>query len=220
MTDAAMLHQLHKVLRAQVGMQMILLDGLGMEYTVEITSLTRQQITAQVVEERRNQGEPAISITLYQALPKKRELFEEILQHGTEVGITRFVPILTARTAGKGLHNVPRLERILQEAAEQSERGVVPSLGEVLPYEKALAEAAGFKILADSYISDPLLADILPQIRGFAQVSIFVGPEGGFTEAEVAMAQSLGVVNFSLGPRILRTETAGVVIAGVIGMGG
>lgn len=216
-TDPELIHQLSRVLRCGKGDRIICLDGLGSECVVELASFAKDEIAGLTVSRQPSTAEPPIFITLYQALPKKPALFEEVLQHGTEVGISRFVPLLSERTEMQSIKNTERAARILREAAEQSERGIVPELVAPMHLIDIIQDSPnGLNIIADSYCSEPLLADLLKDKPKESLINIFVGPEGGFSEAEITAACAAGCHSFSLGPRILRTETAGVAIVSAI----
>lgn len=218
--DPALVHQFARVLRCKVGTQAILFDGNSTtEYVVEITAVEREKIIGQIIEQRVNPAEPATTLTLFQALPKKPALFEEILQHGTEIGISHFVPILSARTEVQKIRNMPRLQKILIEATEQSNRTSVPTLSEPITFDQALEHIDGIHIIGDSFGTPPLLNALLPTIRSTKEVGIWIGPEGGFTATEISAATEKGIQAVSLGTRILRLETAGVAIASAILLG-
>ncbi|GAB4178387.1 MAG: 16S rRNA (uracil(1498)-N(3))-methyltransferase [Geothermobacteraceae bacterium] len=203
-----------KVLRLSVGDRIELLDGSGQVATARIEILNRQN--AQVrIENRRQEKESALPVTLLQGLPKA-DKFDLILQKGTELGISRFVPVLTRRCQPDGgRRRLERWQRVAREAARQSGRLRLPELEEPMPLEQALAgEEGDLKLVAWEQAATPLnqvLADRRPQ-----GVVLLIGPEGGFDPDEVARAQRDGYIPVSLGPRILRTETAGFVLAGIL----
>jgi 16S rRNA (uracil1498-N3)-methyltransferase len=214
-TDTELLSQLKKVLRVGSGDFLILLDGSGKEYLVKAENISGDALTGSVEKISQNQNEPELKITLYQAICKK-DKFELVLQKGTEVGVSEFIQIITERTEKLGI-NRERLEKVLKEAAEQSERGIIPSLGEVQKFEDALlrqpADQDKQKIILDrsgKLIKAYLLAGLPPR------VSLFVGPEGGFTEKELEIAKNSGAKIASLGKTVLRTETAGLAAAVVL----
>lgn len=208
-------HQLTRVLRFKVGAEIVVLDNSGREFKVRLTLVTKRKVCGQVLTQQKNLAESKIRLTLGQALPKKISKFEQILRGGTEVGITKFVPLLTERTEVSSFSNPERARRILRAAAEQSGRGLIPELAEVQKFAEAL-KCPKKKFLADSFCPQPLLKSFLPEMQQTKEVLIFVGPEGGFTEREVKLAQESGAPNFSLGARVLRVETAGVAIASTI----
>ena len=169
--------------------------------------------------------EPGLSLTLYQALVP-RERFETVLQKGTEIGISRFVPVWCERSIVPGGDKIDdnrmeRWRRIVTEAAEQCERGIVPEVAAPLRFGDALASAAqeGPVLVAwereeHRTIQSGLGTALGERGEGRLSLGLFVGPEGGFSEAEIGLAQGAGPVQtVSLGPRILRTETAGPILA-------
>ncbi len=216
-TDPELVHQFTRVLRLQVGALVILLDNTNTEYKAKITNIRRNTLALQVVERYLGKAEPRQKLTLYQALPKSPAKLEQIVQHGTEVGITRFVPLLTERTEVQSLRNITRLKKIIRESAEQSERGILPELSEPVGLQELLKNPPeGVNLIGDSFGSPPLLATLLPKLQKAMLLNIFIGPEGGFSESEIKVSKKVGVLPCSLGPRILRTETAGVAVASAI----
>lgn len=219
--DPQLLHQLTRVLRVAVGSQVVLLSGEGgTECVVTVTRVEKRGVFGEVAERRAAPAEPAIVVTLLQAVPRQPSKLEEILQHGTEVGVSRFVPLLTDRCGAREIRNTARLQKILREAAEQSERGAVPQLADPVKMLDLLKNVpSGVNLLADSFTAEPQLGQLLPAARAATHVNFWVGPEGGFTAREVAAATAAGVQNFSLGPRILRTETAGLACVSALFFG-
>ena len=218
--DPDTVHQIGKVLRAQIGAKIILLDNSGMEFPAEILEISRHEISLQILEKRENQAEPDLQINLFQALPNSPSKFEEILQHTTEVGIAGFFPVIAERSETRKLRKIERLEKILQEAAEQSERGKIPTIAEPIKFAKVWNEPpAGLNLIADSFSREPLLKNFDNEIQEYGTTNVFVGPEGGWSAKEIELAKKFGAHTFSLGPRILRTETAGVAIASAIFFG-
>jgi 16S rRNA (uracil1498-N3)-methyltransferase len=209
-------HQLSRVLRLEPGATILLLDGQGFEYLVELSTVQRQGkadiVTGRVLERRAASGEPRVRLTLYQALVKG-EKFDYILQKGTEIGISRFVPLLTERCVGQTARP-DRWKKIIREAAEQSHRGTLPGLveqplklSEALERIKAGNETAFMAWEEEQELSFHQLPD------GLTELSILIGPEGGFSKNEAAQALAAGVRSISLGKRILRAETAGPIAA-------
>lgn len=213
LSDKDTVNQIKKVLRFRVGDNAVFLDGFGKEYISVIKEISNLVIKGEIIENRQNQNEPELKITLYQALCKK-DKFEWVLQKGTEIGISEFVPIITERTEKLGL-NVERAEKILKESAEQSERGIIPKLLEIKKFVEIISN-----LPKDNQII--LLDRSGKNIKHFSlssfhfPLNIFVGPEGGFSESELKSAKEAGVKIVSLGSRVLRTETAGLVAAAIL----
>lgn len=214
---AALAHQVRTVLRLPPGDEVVVLDNTGQEYTVTLVDVTREQVTGQITGKRPSPGEPAVQLTLYAAL-LKRDNFEWVLQKGTEIGITRFIPLLTRRTVVTAVSPAKqeRWQRILIEAAEQSRRGRVPTLAPPLPLTTALSTLTTDLALIpwEEMTGYDLRAALSGQHP--RSVALFIGPEGGFDPAEVAQATAQGVIPVTLGPRILRAETAVLVASALI----
>lgn len=209
-----LVHQMANVLRFRVGEKVVFLDGEGGEIVAEILEISKKSVTCRVVEKKVCEGDSSVKINLYQALPKNPEKFEIVLQKGTEVGVVNFFPLITARTERQSLNKVERLGRILKEAAEQSGRGIVPELCEIVEFGKVLKNIPkGLNILAH-----PTGEKSLKEVCGSLSeiVNVFIGPEGGFTESEVSDAAKAGFEVVNLGKRILRAETAGIVVPAII----
>ncbi|MDW8102267.1 MAG: 16S rRNA (uracil(1498)-N(3))-methyltransferase [Anaerolineae bacterium] len=215
-------HQIRNVLRMHPGEKIVVLDNSGWEYLVELTAVDRDEVKGQVVEKRLNLSEPSTRVTLYQAI-LKGEHFELVLQKGTEIGVVSFVPLISERCIVGDADYVEkkreRWERIIAEAAEQSGRGLLPRLEEPTLFAKAcrdLKMRGGLSIMPWEGERKRSLKDALAGEKRPFSVSIIVGPEGGFSEKEVEMAHRYGIITVSLGPRILRAETAGIVTAALV----
>ncbi|MHC4062263.1 MAG: 16S rRNA (uracil(1498)-N(3))-methyltransferase [Planctomycetota bacterium] len=217
-------HQIKDVLRLKPGQHIIVLDNQGWQYKLHLTNVGRGVIKGQVVEKRRATGEPRVQITLYQSLLKP-DKFEWVLQKCTELGVVRFVPLLTQHSLlrdckGTKANKLTRWRRIITEAAEQSHRARIPDLKSPIDWERGMAELADYNcsLVASPEAKGKSLRDCLQARRdlGGASVALFVGPEAGFTEDEVKQAQAGGAIPFSLGHRILRTETAALVASSLI----
>ncbi|HEX5506864.1 MAG TPA: RsmE family RNA methyltransferase [Thermomicrobiales bacterium] len=213
----AVAHQVGRVLRLRPGATIVLLDGSGREFSVELTGLTAREAVGRVVADRPNEAEPALAVTLYVA-PLKGEHFAWTLQKGTEVGAAAFVPVLTTRTvaggdAGEGSAKLERWRRIVREAAEQSRRGRVPPVHPPLQFVVACERAAmaGPALLPWEEERARDLGGAVGALGPIGALGLFIGPEGGFTPDEVAIARARGVVPVTLGPRTLRAETAAVL---------
>jgi 16S rRNA (uracil1498-N3)-methyltransferase len=226
--DEALAHQLGRVLRLRPEQRVLMLDGLGTAYVVRLTALERQQVSGIIEQRAPASGEPAVSITLYAGLIRA-ERFEWILQKGTELGVCRFVPVQCSRSQQAERLNerkLARWQRIVQEAAEQACRGRLPELAAPLAFEDACAQAASshraLLLWEGSTHADaptPLLRDVLrqpgPPPAG-TSLALLSGPEGGITPQELTTATGHGMIPVSLGPRILRAETAPIAAAAAI----
>ncbi|MCP4165856.1 MAG: 16S rRNA (uracil(1498)-N(3))-methyltransferase [Chloroflexi bacterium] len=202
--------QFRSVLRMGKGDEVLVLDGEGVCYHVQLQYLGRTEAQGRILSSSRAGGEPGGELRLCQALTRG-ERFEWILQKGVELGVTLFQPMLTTRTLRRqpGASKWIRWRRIIQEAAEQCGRGRLPVLAEPITFEQALAEKKGLSLI-------PTVTALKPVREALQNASwpltLFVGPEGGFDPHEVDMARNAGAHPVSLGARTLRTETAAIAL--------
>lgn len=200
---ASIERQVRTVLRLRDGARIVLLTGDGSEATC------RLEAGDCVVEERRaSAGEPRHRLTVVQALLKGDGL-EEVVQRGTELGVSEFRLVVTERSVARDLspRRLERLRAVAREAAEQSERGVIPRVH--APVQLREAFAAGSVLLLERHD-----ARRLSQLE--PPTTVIIGPEGGFSPAEVEVATASGLELAGLGPRILRSETVAAAVAAAI----
>ncbi|MFC7440636.1 16S rRNA (uracil(1498)-N(3))-methyltransferase [Laceyella putida] len=204
-------HHIKNVMRNKPGDQIICCAGQGIDYLVEIESLDSSEVMTRIVERMPSKGEPRTKILLAQSLPKGDKL-EWILQKGTELGASAFLPFSSERSivkldARKIDKKKERWDRIVKEAAEQAHRGAVPTVATPLSWKALLQEITKRECAWIAYEKGGLpLAEAIGSAAD--EILFIVGPEGGFTEAEIQEAKEAGAVPISLGSRILRTETA------------
>jgi 16S rRNA (uracil1498-N3)-methyltransferase len=215
--SSEILHHLGAVLRLSAGEEIVLLDGLGNLCRCRIESLDRRSGKARVLHRWREE-ESALPVCLLQALPKGDKM-DLVLQKGTELGVSIFVPVLAGRSISRpGTGEEKRLlrwERIVREAARQCRRPCLPHLTSPLPLAQALSECnADLRLMLWEEESRPL-AGALPTAAP-RQAAILVGPEGGFSSQEAELARRAGFLPVRIGPRILRTETAGFAVASIL----
>lgn len=221
--DAA--RQLARVLRARPGDQIIVLDSSGWEYRVTLTRVDAALAAGTVTGREASQGEPRVRVTLYQGVLKADKL-ELVLQKCTELGVAAFVPVFCARSVPRdregqwAASRYPRWRKIIAEAAEQSRRGLLPSLEAPLDFKDACHAFRGLGLVPwEEEHATGLRAALARWRKGNADdgaISVFIGPEGGFTREEVDCARARGIVPVSLGRRILRAETAGIAAVAAI----
>lgn len=221
-TDAQDVQHIQKVLRMKIGEAIEIADGSGAEAVAELTGLAKTVVTAVIVEECTVNRESPLEIVLFQALPKGQKL-EVIFQKNTEIGVSAFVPVVTERCVVK-LNDMAsenkkraRWQMIIDEAAKQSKRGRVPALKPAISLKEALATLADFDLVLIPHTGDgtQTLRSALSD-KPVGRVAVFIGPEGGFTETEAQAVVEAGGSAVTLGPRILRTETAGFVICSIL----
>ncbi len=219
--------QITSVLRLREGDHILVLDNSGWQYEAKLISAESTQVVGSIVSKQKECSEATVNLTLYQSL-LKHDNFEWVLQKGTELGITSFVPMITQRTIVRLTsikeNKLARWQRIVTEASEQSGRGQIPVLCQPLPFKAALDAANENDLslipwvneteknittaLANSAANNPETAP--------SDIALFIGPEGGFAEEEIIAANSSGIISITLGPRILRAETAAIVASTLI----
>jgi 16S rRNA (uracil1498-N3)-methyltransferase len=217
--------QMTTVLHLREGEHVVALDNTGREYEVELEIVAPRTTQGRVLAARASAGEPRTRLTLYVGLTQ-REKFEWVLQKCTEIGVAGFVPVVSSRSlvqsAEESLAKMERWQRILQEAAEQSGRGRIPTLAAPQRWEDALRK---FKTAGQPGLiawEEEKALGITPALAalglsrasaGAPALSIFIGPEGGYSKDEIRQANAAGLASFTLGRRILRMETAAVAAA-------
>ena len=213
-------HQICKVLRLIDGNSVIVFDNSGHEYLIELRNVNSKKIHGQILEKTKIDTELAIGISLFQSVLKSGERFEYILQKCTELGVARFIPLVTSRTIPRITSNsilAKRLRwgKIIREAAEQSGRVLLPELSEIKCFNElsGIDENLSIILWEEEEIQD--IKNHLSVISNdtssnISNINIIVGPEGGFEENEIQFAKNIGATPVSLGKRILRSDTAGI----------
>ena len=207
------------VLRMKPGEKVLLSAGEDWEYLCRIEEITKEEVRLTVFEENRDVRELPARITLWQGLPKSDKM-ELIVQKAVELGVSRIVPVETKRCIvkldpKKAENRVRRWQAIAESAAKQSGRHRIPEVGMPVSFREALMEAAADQVRLIPYeLAEGMDATrkIIEEIPEDSRISVFIGPEGGFEETEIREAEALGFRPVTLGKRILRTETAGLVI--------
>ena len=200
-----------KSLRMHPGEALVLCDSIGTDYNCEIERIDGEIVTVRVLNFCRSVSEPTVRVTLYQAFPKADKM-DAVVQKAVELGVSRVTPVLTERCVSRpdekaAKKKTERWQKIAEEAAKQSGRGVIPRVSAYMPYHAALREAAQAGGILFFYEGGGERIDALIG-PGTRELALFIGPEGGFSQAEVDFAKEQGARVATLGPRILRTETA------------
>lgn len=208
-----------KVLRLKIDDIVTVCDGAERDYLAEISNIGTESITLTIIEAHENKNEPPVSVVLYQGMPKADKL-EYIIQKSIELGVDSIVPIMTERTVVRFDSNkdigkkLLRWQRIANEAAKQCNRGKLPNVLEPVSFKNAIADASQKSLGIIAYEDAEQKPQRIKPVN--STISIFVGPEGGFSGEEIEIAQNYGIQTVSLGPRILRTETAGIVLVSIL----
>lgn len=216
-------NHIKKVLRLKCGEIVTLSDGIGNEYVAEIEEFGEGFVHTKVIESYKNTTEPPVKVTLYQGLPKSDKM-DFIIQKSVELGISRIVPVLTERTVVRldsekdALKKSERWNRISQEASKQCNRGIIPKIEIPISFKEAIKQTKDNVLALIPYEKESTnsLKQILKRVDNITEISVFIGPEGGFTEQEIEEAVNMGLNSVTLGPRILRTETAGITVLSIL----
>lgn len=217
--DGALARRLATVLRLRPGDEVALFDGSGTDAVITLRDVNTKRVVGEVTARNPSPPEPRTRVHLYQSITKG-ERFEWLVEKATEIGGSSITPLITARavarTSAEGAR-ADRWRRLAIEAAEQCERGAIPVIGAPLTFTQALSTATGIVLLpyeAAGPIAPPIadvLRDRIDELYTLAEVSILIGPEGGLQPDEAEQAESAGATVVTLGQRVLRSETAGLV---------
>ncbi|TCZ77021.1 16S rRNA (uracil(1498)-N(3))-methyltransferase [Paenibacillus albiflavus] len=212
-------HHLIRVMRAEIGDECICSDGISKEALVKITAIDKVIVEAEITQHLSMTAEPAVQVWVAQSLPKADKM-ELVIQKGTEIGATGFIPFISERTvvqydAKKEAKRAERWNKIAKEAAEQAHRNRIPAIESVHSWKQLLASLNEFDAVWICYEQEGELGFrslVRTALANQAtKVLLIVGPEGGFTAEEVQAVTTAGGKSISLGQRILRTETAAMV---------
>ncbi|MCX6716992.1 MAG: RsmE family RNA methyltransferase [Candidatus Taylorbacteria bacterium] len=214
--DEAIYHQIKDVLRLRAGETVIFFDNSGLEYFCKINSfdggfisVTVEKVSGVAVADEK------VKICLCASLIKK-DNYEWVLEKGTELGVSAFQPVISARTEKKDL-NMERAVKIVTEASEQSGRVVLPLIKPVSSLEKILSEVRGSSAVAFHLFGEKFdKGKILGGANGTEELCVFIGPEGGWTNEEIDLFKKNNVPVYTLGDLVLKAETAGIVSAALL----
>lgn len=212
--DTEEARHLARVLRLHPGDVVRTVDGRGQEFTVRLTSVGPRAARGVILSRSPGRSESPLHLTLVQAIPKGDKL-ERIVRMATELGVACVVPLITRRTIIAASERWParirRWQRVAKEAAKQSGRAVIPEVSAPRPLGEWLREPREAGLLVCLWERERAgLASLLPE-PPLHRITLVVGPEGGFADEEVADLEASGACVAGLGPRVLRTETAGPV---------
>lgn len=215
-------HHAATVMRLQLGARLIVVDGCGMGVRGEIVSISKKSVEVRVHAEVRNFGEPATRVTLAAGL-SAGEKFDTVVEKGTELGVKRFVPIISEKSKVKlddpvrAASRRNRLENVALAAMKQCRRSYRPEIATPLTLRLFLEESDKQDMnlaFIPGEKSRPLGA--VPFDKGACRVNLLIGPESGFSDAEIDYILKANFTPVSLGPRILRAETAGPVVVALV----
>lgn len=210
--DGESARHITRSLRMKTGDMLTVTDGSGIDYGCLITDITKDTAILEVCYKQASDSEPGCNVTIYQGVPKSQKM-EDIIQKCVELGVYSIVPTLTKRCVSRpddksAAKKNARYQKIALEAAQQSGRGIVPQISDMVTLKQALSQDENeVKIVFYEGGGEPLKDIIQSDTKS---VSIYIGPEGGFDKDEIDLIKEKGASVATLGKRILRTQTAPV----------
>lgn len=214
-----------KVLRMNIGDEILVFDGSGYEYTSKLVSIDKSSCVAEIISKSYSEQEPKTFVTIYQGLPKSGKM-EGIIQKSVELGVRSIVPVSMDRCVSKldsgkkQTEKIKRWNKVALEAAKQCGRGIIPTVEDPLTFSQAIdrlkkTELAlmPYEMLGHSGVSS--LKTTLSSKKA-KEIGVIIGPEGGFSDAEASLAEKSGISMIGLGKRILRTETVSSAVLSAI----
>jgi len=207
-------HHISRVMRLKRGEAVIVVDGMGNGYKSEIMEISAREVTCSIYSRIRNFGEPLHRVTLSAGLSTGVK-FDDVIQRATELGVTRFIPLVTEKSKVrideemKGQKKLDRWRKVAIASIKQCGRSLIPAIEPLIEFERIFTDYAdlGHKLLLDPGGNRRI--ENLSFGSEERDISLLIGPESGFTRSEVELAREKGAEIITLGGRILRTENAG-----------
>jgi len=209
-------HYLSTVLRCGRGDLLLIKDSRGCSYLSRITDVGRREVAIELLEKQDLDPEPLLHIKLLQGL-LKGEKMDLVIQKSTELGVKEIIPVVTERSQIRETRKVSRWKKIAEEASRQSGRNTIPSISEPIGIQKLFIASVvpeGGIIFWEQ--KGETIRETIRRFAGRAEIALFTGPEGGFSEREIETASKHAFVTASLGKRILRAETAAIAAVSII----
>jgi 16S rRNA (uracil1498-N3)-methyltransferase len=211
---------LYKVLRTLKGDTIVVFDDTGSEYICVIEDIGSRSALLEIKEKKDKVTGSGANITLYQAIPKGDKM-DYVIQKSVELGVCKICPVITKRVVSKidaanSEKRLQRWNRISKEASKQSERSKIVTVADIMDFNKAIDQAAESSYCIFPYEKEEKTRICEDDIRSNSYLSVFIGPEGGFDDAEVEYSRKKGIIPVTLGSRILRTETAPLAVLSIL----
>lgn len=217
-------NHIKNVLRMRIGEEICISDGSDNDYYCKVAEFAGDSVLAEIIGVEKSNARLGAEIYLFQGLPKSDKM-ELIIQKAVELGVHAVVPVETKRCvvkldSKKEEAKLKRWQAIAESAAKQSGRNEIPQVMNVMSFSKAMEYVKDFDVKLIPYECEQgsmeRTRELIRQVKPGMKVAIFIGPEGGFEESEVKLAAGNEVRPITLGRRILRTETAGLMILSVL----
>ena len=204
------------VLRLRHGEEIVVaVCGAGVDYFCAVTKTSKTSVTAEILREKPNNAELPLEVTLFQALPKGNKM-GDIIENVTELGITRIYPVETTRCVARPTDKTARWQKIAESSAKLCHRGRIPKIHDAIDLPRAIEAAnrmdaafACYELEQVYTLSEYFNGLDMPNVKS---IGFFIGPEGGFDEREVELFKENGIPAVTLGTRILRAQSASVMV--------
>jgi len=207
---------LSSVLRIRKGELLVVFDGAGHRYLCRVSNVRRRAVIVEKLKEETYSVESPLRVTIAQGIPKG-ERMDLIIQKSTELGVKRLIPLITMRSQVRHTDRIDRWRRIATLASQQSGRETIPVIESPVDFDEFIQRSNSYKgIIFYEGERQRGLRDVLRGFNAEDEIFLLVGPEGGFSGQEVEQSIRKGFITASLGPRILRTETAAIIAMGLI----
>lgn len=216
-------NHIHNVLRMKAGEKVMISTGDNIDYSCELAQYKEDTCCFKILQQNEKTNELPVRVTLYQGLPKGEKM-ELLIQKCIELGVTEIVPVSMKRCimkldTKKADRKIERWNTIAESAAKQSKRSIIPEVKPVMSYKLAVERAKEDGLIFVPYeCADGMqkTRELLGSLKKGTHISFFIGPEGGFDLDELEYAKEAGAEIITLGRRILRTETAGLMLMSVL----
>lgn len=222
LSDKEDLKHLTKVLRAKIGEKFEICNGQNCEYEAKLIQIEKDFAEFKILEEKLQNRETNFKVYVYQGYPKGQKM-ELIIQKLTEIGVFEIIPVIMKRSVvqlkeDKEEKKIQRFQKIIDEAAKQCKRGVIPKIKPVMSFKEAVDDASSKDLILVPYEleNQKNLKNILNNNKSINSIAIFIGPEGGFEETEIKELIKNKANTITLGNRILRTETAAIIASAIV----
>lgn len=221
--DGLDVNHIKNVLRMKIGEQMLISNGKDKDYLCVIDQIKSEEIITKIISVDEEGTELPSKIYLFQGLPKSDKM-ELIIQKAVELGVFEVIPVAMKNSvvkldAKKEAGRINRWQAIAESAAKQSKRIIIPKVNNVMTFKEALDYAKDFEYNLIPYENADKMSEtkeFIAALKPKTSIGVFIGPEGGFNEAEINLALNKDMKIITLGKRILRTETAGLTALSVI----
>ncbi len=204
------------VIRAKPGEFLTILDGTGHRYICRILKIHKKEVIAEKIKKESYSVESPLSIILAQGIPKSDKM-DLIIQKSTELGVRKIIPLITERSQVRHTDKLERWRKIGISASQQSGREKIPDIDAPVNFKDFLARHKENQcIIFSEEKKERNLKKVLNDLKNITDITLLIGPEGGFSKNEISAALKKGCIEASLGPRILRTETTPLAAISVI----